>query len=70
MRLREEYGDEAKLNTIKFPIPQNSDVHNYYNDIVHVHVCDFIVQPNSMGIDLRDVNEKFYLKVKELNMVR
>ena len=28
-----------------------------------------LIQPNSMGIDLRDVDEEFYLKVKELNMV-
>ena len=36
--------------------------------IIHVLVI-LHVQPNSMGIDLRDVDKEFYLKVKELNMV-
>ena len=36
----------------------------------YIHVLVILhVQPNSMGIDLRDVDEEFYLKVKELNMV-
>ena len=34
-------------------------------------ICVYMfMQPNSMGIDLRDVKDEFYLKVKELNMVR